>query len=89
MVVLVEIPTAAMLEAQQIRSWPIWEKEKSSFHWDYDEKETCYFLEGVVEVELADGSRVKIKKGDLVTFPKGLACTWHIKEKVKKHYKFG
>ncbi|MFH1317666.1 MAG: cupin domain-containing protein [Candidatus Omnitrophota bacterium] len=29
-----------------------------------------------------------MQKGDLAVFPKGLACKWHIKERVKKHYDF-
>ncbi len=31
---------------------------------------------------------IKIKKGDYVTFPKGLSCVWDVKEPVKKHYNF-
>ncbi|MDH5793723.1 MAG: cupin domain-containing protein [Candidatus Bathyarchaeota archaeon] len=27
--------------------------------------------------------------GDYVIFPKGLKCTWEIKKRIKKHYKFG
>jgi hypothetical protein len=26
--------------------------------------------------------------GDLVIFPKGMKCTWEIREDVKKHYNF-
>ena len=80
-------PSEKELKDLGVGSWPIWEKEKSSFDWFYDEKEICYFLEGEVEVETADG-RVTIKKGDLAVFPKGLKCKWHVKEKVKKHYSF-
>jgi uncharacterized cupin superfamily protein len=28
-----------------------------------------------------------MKKGDLVTFPEGMSCTWKIRKDVKKHYK--
>jgi len=87
--VIVQRPTSKKLEDLKVKSWPIWEKEKSCFDWYYDEQETCYFLEGEVEIELADGKRTKITKGDLAIFPKGLKCKWHIKEKVKKHYNFG
>ena len=31
----------------------------------------------------------EIKKGDFVTFPKGMKCTWTIHEGIKKHYSFG
>jgi len=68
--------------------WPIWEKEVSRFPWSYDSIEECYFLEGKVTVETEDGKNVSFGKGDFVTFPKGLSCTWNIKEPVRKHYNF-
>ncbi|MBU2436076.1 MAG: cupin domain-containing protein [Candidatus Omnitrophica bacterium] len=71
-----------------IDSWPIWEKEISRFDWYYDQTEDCLLLEGKVIVTSKDGIRVEFGKGDFVTFPKGLACTWDIKEPVKKHYNF-
>lgn len=82
-------PQKEELERLDVKNWPIWEKEVSSFDWFYDEKETCLFLEGEVEVEVAQAKTVKIKKGDLVIFPQGLKCKWHIKKAVRKHYKFG
>ena len=71
-----------------IEKWPIWEKEVSKFDWFYDETEDCLILEGKVTVEAKDGAKVKFGKGDFVTFPKGLSCTWNIQEPVKKHYNF-
>ena len=70
-----------------IRKWPIWEKEISVFEWFYDTKEECLFLEGNVTVKTPEGE-FHITKGDFVTFSEGLACTWHVNESVKKHYKF-
>lgn len=84
----VKKPQEDELKRLDVKSWPIWIKEESSFDWFYDGKEVCFFLEGDVEVELPDGEKVHIGKGDLVTFPKGLSCKWHIKERVKKHYNF-
>jgi len=69
-------------------TWPIWEKEASRFPWTYDSIEECYFLEGDVSVETKDGKRISFGKGDFVSFPKGLACTWIIRKPVKKHYNF-
>ena len=57
-------PTPEELDKWGVKSWPIWEKEESSFDWYYDEKEMCFFLEGEVEVELTTGEKVKIEKGD-------------------------
>ena len=86
--VLVEKPTDAKLKELKVFSWDIWTKEVSSFDWNYDEKEVCYFLEGEVTVKTPHES-VSFGKGDLVTFPQDLSCTWHVKKNVKKHYKFG
>jgi len=82
-------PTDQELNGLGVKNWPIWEKEESSFDWFYDEKETCYFLEGEVEIQLDKDQRVRIEKGDLAIFPKDLSCKWHIKTRVKKHYNFG
>lgn len=84
----VEKPDEGKLKAMGIDSWGIWECEPSTFPWHYDDKETCYFLEGRVKVKTADGE-VEIGRGDLVVFPRGLDCTWEVVEKVKKHYRFG
>ncbi len=89
MQVEVKKPDEGQLANLGVKEWPIWEKEESSFDWHYDEKETCYFLEGEVEVELTNGEKVKVEKGDLAVFPKDLDCKWHVKKKVKKHYCFG
>ena len=35
-----------------------------------------------------DGKPVQIEKGDLVTFPKGMSCTWKIVQSIRKHYAF-
>ena len=76
------------LKKMNISSWPIWEKQVSRFDWHYDDTETCYILQGKVEVETKDGKRITFGKGDFVTFPKGLDCVWDIKEPVRKHYNF-
>ena len=34
------------------------------------------------------GEPVELGAGDLVTFAKGLSCTWDIREPIKKHYSF-
>ncbi len=81
-------PTPKRLEELKAKTWDIWEKEPSTFDYFYDEQEVCYFLAGDVTVRTAEGE-VHIQKGDLVTFPKGLRCTWQVKGAVRKHYKFG
>lgn len=81
-------PSQARLEELGVSDWGIWTKEASTFPWHYDMEETCYFLEGDVVVTPNGGEPVSMGKGDLVTFAKGLGCTWEIKQAVKKHYSF-
>ena len=44
--ITVERPGEERLAALKVKSWPMWTKEPSSFEWHYDERETCYFLQG-------------------------------------------
>jgi len=88
MEIKIKKPTEDELKELNVESWGIWEKEPSEFPWQYDETETCYILEGKAKVK-TPFQEVEFGKGDLVVFPKGLKCTWEIKEKIKKHYKFG
>jgi uncharacterized cupin superfamily protein len=85
--ILQEQLTDYQIEELRIRQWPVWEKEISRFSCVYEEEELCYFLEGIVVVETAEGA-ITIVKGDYITFPKGLSCVWDIKEPVRKHYLF-
>jgi len=85
----VEKPSEQKLNDLNVRSWPIWEKEVSEFPWQYDEKETCYILDGEVVVTPEKGTPVGFGKGDLVIFDKGLKCSWKINKAVQKHYRFG
>lgn len=86
--VTVTKPDEQHLAELGVSRWPIWTKEVSTFDWHYDERETCYLLEGEVEVSAAAGS-VSFGAGDFVTFPAGLDCTWNVKNPVRKHYRFG
>lgn len=81
-------PSSEDLEKLGMSEWDIWQKEISKFSWTYDEQETCYFLEGDVIVTPDKGIPVQMGKGDLVTFPAGMSCTWEIREAVRKHYCF-
>jgi uncharacterized cupin superfamily protein len=77
------------LEAMDVFSWPVWEKEVSTFDWHYDEKESCYILKGRVRVEPEEGEAVEFGPGDFIVFPEGMDCIWKISEPVRKHYRFG
>ena len=72
-----------------VDSWPIWEKEISTFDWSYGEQETCYILNGTAKVSPEGGEPVEFGAGDLVVFPKGMSCVWDITNSIRKHYKMG
>eukprot|EP00465_Bigelowiella_longifila_P011564 CAMPEP_0185273236 /NCGR_PEP_ID=MMETSP1359-20130426/49043_1 /TAXON_ID=552665 /ORGANISM="Bigelowiella longifila, Strain CCMP242" /LENGTH=165 /DNA_ID=CAMNT_0027865789 /DNA_START=324 /DNA_END=822 /DNA_ORIENTATION=- len=61
----------------------------SSFPWRYTTTEVAYIVEGEADIVPNDGrKRVTARPGDVVTLPKGLSCTWYIKGKLKKRYKY-
>ena len=82
-------PDRSKLDRMGVFQWDIWRKEASEFPWFYDERETCYLLDGDVSVTPEGGQAVRFGKGDLVTFPKGMRCRWTIRKDVRKHYYFG
>lgn len=87
-IVINKNPADNDLEKLGVFGWPVWSKEASTFPWSYSGTETCYFLEGDVTVTPDGGEPVRVGKGDLVTFPDGMNCTWQIHVEVRKHYKF-
>lgn len=82
-------PDQARLDALGVSDWPTWSKEVSVFPWTYGEQEVAYVLEGEVTVTPKGGEPVSFGKGDLVTFPAGMACTWEVRKPLRKHYRFG
>ncbi len=84
-----KLPTEDDLKNLNVESWSTWSKEVSEFDWSYDDTETCYLLEGEVEVtDSTTGEKIKFKKGNLVQFEKGLNCIWNVKKPVKKYFSF-
>jgi uncharacterized cupin superfamily protein len=81
-------PSEHDLDELGVRNWPIWTCESSKFDWHYDQKETCYLLEGRVTVTAGD-AEVSFGAGDLVIFPEGMDCVWDVTVPVRKHYKLG
>jgi len=86
----IEVRKATSEELQHLscKGWPIWTCDVSRFDWHYDQKETCYILEGRVTVTVG-GQTIAFGPGDIVVFPQGLDCVWDVTAPVRKHYKFG
>ena len=80
-----KVPTEEDLKRLKVESWGTWSKEVSEFDWSYGDTETCYLLEGEVEVsDPKTGEKIEFQKGDLVQFEKGLKCVWNVKKPVRK-----
>ena len=72
---------------ERLGPWSVWTCEPSTFDWQYSDREVCFIYEGHVKVKTKD-EEVEINKGDLVTFPQGLSCTWQVIKPICKVYKF-
>ena len=81
-------PSDTRLMELEVPRWPIWSKEVSVFPWTYDDPEYCYLVEGEAIITPDGGEPVKITKGDFVSFPAGMSCTWDIRQAITKHYSF-
>ena len=80
--------TPAKLDVLYVDDWPVWTKGVSEFDWEYDQQETCYIIRGEFTVTPEGGLPQQFKRGDLITFPEGLRCTWEITKDVEKHYDY-
>ncbi|MBN2274367.1 MAG: cupin domain-containing protein [Bacteroidales bacterium] len=76
-------------EIRQTETWDTWSKEPSEFAWLYDDKETCYILEGNARVVDKHGHSIEFGPGDWVEFEQGLECTWMVTKGIRKKYRFG
>ena len=77
-------PSQVELDAMGVNCWAVSTQEVATFPWVYECDETCYFLQGNVTVTPDGGTPLTIVKGDLVTFPEGLHCTWEIHEEINE-----
>jgi uncharacterized protein len=88
-IVVIRQPDAAFLQSKGVYDWATWGCGVSKFPWTYDSSESCYLLQGQVTVTPRDGrAATTFGKGDYVTFPAGMSCTWDVTEAVQKHYMF-
>jgi uncharacterized cupin superfamily protein len=88
-IIVEHAPDAGRLSELGVTNWPTWSKEVSVFPWTFGETEVAYVLEGEVLVTPKGGEPVSFGKGDLVTFPAGMSCTWEVKKALRKHYRLG
>jgi uncharacterized protein len=85
----IKIKKMSLDEAKKlgIDSWSKWECEPDTFDWEYADQETAYVFEGDVIVTSGD-EEAHISENMLVSFPKGMKCTWKVQKTIKKVYTF-
>eukprot|EP00537_Pseudo-nitzschia_pungens_P018849 CAMPEP_0172410744 /NCGR_PEP_ID=MMETSP1061-20121228/77039_1 /TAXON_ID=37318 /ORGANISM="Pseudo-nitzschia pungens, Strain cf. pungens" /LENGTH=145 /DNA_ID=CAMNT_0013146937 /DNA_START=527 /DNA_END=964 /DNA_ORIENTATION=+ len=82
-------PDDNFLKEKGVFSWGTWGCGVSKFPWTYGQSESCYLLAGKVTVTPSDGRQpATFGKGDYVTFPADMSCTWDVTEAVQKHFVF-
>lgn len=89
-ILVLKLISLSPLSTRSVFYWGTWGCGVSKFPWTYDQNESCYLLAGKVTV-IPDDSRLKpatFGKGDFVTFPAGMSCTWDVSEAVQKHFTF-
>ena len=87
--IIIEKPTSEKLAQLGVSRWPTWSKEVSQFPWNFGTQEIAYIIEGEVTVTPNGGETVHFGAGDLVTFPAGMSCNWHVRKPLRKHYQLG
>lgn len=86
-IVVEKNPDQVKLDALNVKKWPTWQKEISTFPWTFHEQEQAYILAGECVITPTNGSPIKFGKGDFVTFPAGMSANWEVVQPLHKHYK--
>ena len=64
----------------------LWRCEPMTFEYEFPGDEIFHVLEGSLLVELHEGDRIQLEKGDIISFKKGLKSTWTIQASFKKFF---
>lgn len=64
----------------------LWRCEPMSFEYEFPGDETFHVLEGSLLIETAGGTSVRLSRGDIVTFDKGIKSTWTVERPFKKFF---
>ncbi|MFM9913131.1 MAG: cupin domain-containing protein [Methylophilaceae bacterium] len=80
-------PPNTRLEALGVFKWSTWQKEVAVFPWHFLEEEIAYILEGECVITPEGAEPISFGKGDLVTFPAGMKCSWEVRQPLHKHYR--
>jgi len=62
----------------------VWDCTAGRFNWHYSKDETLVVISGAAVLSYEKGEERRIGPGDIVFFPAGTSCTWHVTEYIKK-----
>ena len=81
------IRPATAAESAAAEGWTGWSCQPSSFEWGYADTEVSVIVEGEAVIE-AMGQEFRVKAGDWLKLPKGLACRWTVTGAMRKYYRY-
>jgi len=81
-------PSQHALEELGVKNWPMQSSEVAIYPQHYEEKETCYLLEGEADIVVGE-DRMTVHAGDLVIFSAGMDCIWEVHHPITKRYQVG
>jgi hypothetical protein len=64
----------------------MWERDPDTWSFERPYDEVAYILEGLADVETADGRTLRVGAGDILVTPNGSEGTWLIAETLTKFY---
>ncbi len=64
----------------------LWRCEPMTFEYEFPGDEIFQVLQGNLLIEIKDGDKVSLVKGDIVSFNKGIKSTWIIQSSFKKFF---
>lgn len=64
----------------------LWRCDPITFDYEFPGDEIFHVLQGELQIELANGDKVNVKEGDVISFNKGIKSTWTIQSSFKKFF---
>lgn len=86
--ILSDTPEATAKMLLRSRDWlqsiVVWECTPGRFNWHYNKDEVMFMISGQATLINESGEERELRHGDTAFFPKGVSCTWLIRDRVRK-----
>jgi uncharacterized cupin superfamily protein len=81
-------PVASAKMLLRTRDWAssivVWECTAGRFNWHYNKDEILFIVSGQATLTNDRGEEREFGPGEVVFFPAGVSCTWHVKDRIRK-----